>query len=490
MSIAGVKKALTEHRKSEQSSAGPHGPIKIRSRVLSVLVPVGKDCKIAAQGIGHANFASTLILNSVDLANCRPSIEYARRLHTRLSGASPSELERRRSEDTMRTMMVAMMVVGAFLAQSASVALAAEPYPVPVILPLSGPAAFLGTGERDALELLEKATNASGGIDGRPLVFGFQDDQSSPQLGVQLAGDVIAKKPAVMIGSSLVAICRAMAPLMQNGPVDYCLSPGIHPDKGYVFTGSVSTIDLINALVRYFRLRGWTRVAFMVSTDATGQDAENGIRGVLDLPENKGMQIVDVEHFNTTDLSVAAQIQNVRAAHPQAFIAWSTGTPIGTVFRDIEGAGLDIPIATTGGNMTYAQMKQYTDFLPKQLYIPSSQWVVRDPKLLDPSLVAAHEAFFRAFDAAGQKPDESADLAWDPGQILVYTLRKLGPKATAAQALDFIEHLTDYAGVDGIFNFEKVPQRGLDVTSAIVTKWDPKAQTWQPVSKPTGIPLP
>jgi branched-chain amino acid transport system substrate-binding protein len=385
--------------------------------------------------------------------------------------------------------MIIAATLGAVVALPAAPAPAAESYVIPAVLPLSGGASFLGIGERKALELEEKAANASGGIKGRPLSFRFFDDQSSPQLGVQLSNEVIAKKPAVMIGSSLVAVCRAMAPLMQNGPVDYCLSPGIHPDKGYVFTGGVSTTDLINGLIRYFRLKGWTKVALMVSTDATGQDAENGIRGVLGLPENKAMQLVDAEHFNTTDVSVAAQIENVKAAHPQAFIAWSTGTPIGTIFRDIKGAGLDIPIATTGGNMTYAQMKQYKDFLPRQLYIPSPQWAVRDPKLLQPSLVAAHEAFYRAFDAIGEKPDEAADLAWDPAQILIHTLRKLGPNATAAQAQDYITHLTNYPGLDGVFNFEKVPQRGVDVSSAIVTLWDTKAGTWQPVSKPTGIPL-
>ena len=60
----------------------------------------------------------------------------------------------------------------------------------------------------------------------------------------------------------------------------------------------------------------------------------------------------------------------------QAFIAWSTGAPIATIFRGIQRQGLDVPVGTTDGNMTYAQMKQYKDFLPKQLYIPAAQWVV------------------------------------------------------------------------------------------------------------------
>jgi len=367
---------------------------------------------------------------------------------------------------------------------------AAEPYEIHAILPLTGGAAFLGTGEQKSLELVEKSANAAGGIAGRPVKFVFQDDQSSPQVGVQLAGDVIATKPAVMLGSSLVAICRAMGPLMKDGPVEYCLSPGIHPDKGYVFTASVSTLDLANALIRYFRMKGWTRLALMFSTDATGQDAENGIKGVLALPENKAMQVVTTEHFNTTDVSVAAQIEDVKAKNPQAFIAWSTGTPIGTIFRGITAAGLDVPTATTDGNMTYAQMKQYADFLPKQLYIPAAEWVVRDAKLLDPAVAKAHAEFYKRFDEAGLKPDISAELGWDAGEIVIAALRKLGPAATAPQVRDFIQNLKGFAGVNGVYDFPKVPQRGLDVSNAVVTRWSPKAQTWEVVSKPAGVPLP
>ena len=367
---------------------------------------------------------------------------------------------------------------------------AAETYELPVVLPLTGGAAFLGTGEQKALQLIETSTNASGGIQGRTLKLVFHDDQSNPQIGVQLASEVIASKPAAMIGSSLVAVCRAMAPLMKDGPVEYCLSPGIHPDPGYVFTASVSTTDLIEALIRYIRMKGWTRVAIMVSSDATGQDAENGIKAAMAMPENKTMQLVATEHFNVTDVSVVAQVEDVKAAQPQCFIAWTTGTPIATIFRAIIQAGLDIPVATTGGNMTYQQMTQYADFLPKQLYIPSSQWVVRDPKLLAPELVKPHQQFYAIYQQANAKPDEASELAWDAGQLVVDSLRKFGPQATAAQIRDHIANLTNYPGIDGIYDFKKVPQRGVDVTDAVVTRWDAKAETWQPVSKPTGVPLP
>ena len=386
--------------------------------------------------------------------------------------------------------MVAALVFSFFAALS-TFAAAAENYQINVILPQTGGASFLGRAEQHALELLQKSVNASGGIQGRPLQFNFFDDQSHPQTAVQMANQVLATHPAVMIGSSIVAMCNAMAPLMQNGPVMYCMSPGIHPANGsYVFTSSVSTHDLENALIRYFRLKGWTRIALITSTDASGQDAERGIDEVLKLPENKDMKLVERAHFNPTDVSVSAQIERVKAAQPQAFIAWSTGAPIATIFKGIVQAGLNVPVATTDGNMTYAQMKQYATFMPKDLYFPVGLWALQNPSVkVTPEVKKAQDEFYAAYKAENAAPDEAANLAWGPAMLLIDALRKLPPNASAAQVRDYLALLKNHAGINGVFDFVSVPQRGLGVQNAIVTRWDAAKQRWETMSQPTGIPL-
>jgi branched-chain amino acid transport system substrate-binding protein len=370
-------------------------------------------------------------------------------------------------------------------------AMAAEDYEINVVLPLTGGGSFLGKAEQQGLQLAETFVNRDGGIQGRKVKFVFHDDQSRPQTAVQLASQIVASHPAVVIGSAIVAMCNAMAPLMKNGPVMYCLSPGIHPEKGdYVFTSNVSTLDLASSLVTFYRLKGWTKIALITSTDASGQDAERGIKEVLSRPGNKGMTLVANEHFTPTDVSVSAQIEEIRAAQPQALIAWSTGGPIGTVFKGIIQAGLDIPVGTTNGNMTLAQMTQYADFLPKQLFIPSSEWPKHDASLaLDPAVEKAQAGFFAAYDAAKITPDVAAGLAWDPALLVVDALRKLGPEATAVQVRDYLAKLKGFAGINGVYDFPKIPQRGLDEKDAVVTLWNPAQKAWEVVSKPTGVPL-
>jgi len=356
------------------------------------------------------------------------------------------------------------------------------PYEIHVILPLTGGAAFLGKPEKDALIALEGVVNKQGGIGGRPVKFVYYDDETKPATDVQLVNQIKAKNVPVILGPSLVASCNAAAPIVAGGPVLYCFSPGIHPDKGsYAFTSSVSTIDLNRALFKYFKAKGMTKIATITSTDATGQDADNAIKTAV--TENPGVTLVAQEHFNTTDVSVSAQIARIKSSGAQALVAWSTGTPVATVFRGAAQAGLDIPIATTDGNMTYAQMEQYASFLPKELLIPAPEWPASKTLPAGP-VKDALKVYDDALAAANVKPDIGTSLAWDPALIVITLLKKLGPSATATQLRDAIAALKGFAGVNGMYDFPAVPQRGLSASQALVTHWDAAKKTWVPVTAP------
>ena len=153
-------------------------------------------------------------------------------------------------------------------------------------------------------------------------------------------------------------------------------------------------------------------------------------------------------------------------------------------------AGLDVPVGTTNGNQTFAQMEQYKDFLPKTLYIPTSAFPKHDGLFkLDPRVEAEQAKFYAALDKVKVKADNMAALSWDPGILVVSALRALGPKATAEQVRDWIASQTDFAGINGLYNFKEVPQRGVTVKNAVVTLWDPTVQNWTVVSQPTGVPV-
>jgi branched-chain amino acid transport system substrate-binding protein len=395
----------------------------------------------------------------------------------------------------IRRCATAFLAMLALAAPSAGRA-ADPPYDVNVILSLSGSAAFLAASEQQSMQIAETVINRQGGIKGRPVRFVFYDDQSSPQVTVQLINQIMGQspKPPVVLGSSLIAECNAMLPIVEaaQGPVVYCISPSFAPPPGsYGFSGTVGTRDLQKALLTYFRLKGLTRLALITSTDSTGQDAEQGVVAAAKLPENKELELVEQAHFTPTDVSVTAQIEHIRAVKPQAIIGWSTGTPIATVLRGVKQVGIDeIPFATTNGNQIFAQMAQYQAFLPKSFYIPSGAW----PELpagvaVDPRVAKAHKDFFDGFAAAGARPDGASSLPWDLTMIVVEALRTLGTNATAQQLRDHIAHVKDYAGILGLYDFAKSPQRGLDFSNAVVTLWNGDKKSFDMVSQPGGAPL-
>lgn len=390
----------------------------------------------------------------------------------------------------MRTFLSLVFACSLALVPCGGRAADTTPFELNVIAPMTGTGTFVGKEIVESLQVLEQFVNKQGGINGRPIKFVMYDDQTNPQIGVQLANEILAKKPSVILGSGIVAICSAVAALTAaNGPTQFCFSPGIHPAKGtYVFSSAVSTVDQMGAALNYFRLRGLTRIAIITSTDASGQDAENAFNEDLALPQNKALAVVDREHFNTSDVSVAAQMVRIKAANPGVLIAWSTGTPAGTLLRGAKETGLDLPILTTSGNLTYTQMAQYVSFMPKELYFPTVP-SVGEVQVADKATRDQINAYHAALAAAGLKADYPRASAWDPALIVVAAFRKLGTNATATQVRDYIANLKGWTGINGPYDFRAVPQRGLDVKAAVVVRWDAAKGTWVGVSKPGGAPL-
>ncbi|HUZ73738.1 MAG TPA: ABC transporter substrate-binding protein [Stellaceae bacterium] len=385
------------------------------------------------------------------------------------------------------------MLAAAWLAASAAPVRAADgTFDLDVIDPLTGNGAFLGTTQKKIIELTEKAINEDGGIHGKKVRFVFHDDQTSPQVAVQLANEAIARNPPVIFGSTISGVCNAMSPLMQNGPVHWCFSPSIRPKPGgYVFTTQIASRDQQRALLTYFKARGWKRIALITTTDASGQDAAMAINALVKEPEFADVRIVEQNQFNASDVSITAQIARIQAAKPQVIISWATAAAGATVFRALIQAGIDLPVAASGSNMTYGQMTEYASFLPKQLFFGVSAWAAAgDPAIdLPPAVRAEQKRFFTVIRAAGIHPDASADIGWDPERLVAAALNQLPEGATAAQLHDFLEHYKGYAGIDGIYDFTKIPQRGLGIDNALVVRWDPAKKDWQPVSKLRGIPI-
>jgi branched-chain amino acid transport system substrate-binding protein len=159
----------------------------------------------------------------------------------------------------------------------------------------------------------------------------------------------------------------------------------------------------------------------------------------------------------------------IKAAGPQALIIWAPGTPFATALRAVQDIGLDVPVASTSANMVAKQLEQYSAFMPKELYFAGVTYAAGIAQ--NPRVKHQQDVYNAAMKAAGVSTDLQTGMTWDAGMIAVEALRKLGPTATGAQIRDYVDGLTNYAGILGLYDFVKVPQRGAGIDDVVMQRW-------------------
>jgi branched-chain amino acid transport system substrate-binding protein len=378
--------------------------------------------------------------------------------------------------------LIAPLGIGPSAARAAD-----PPFVIPAIQSMSGSGAFIGKESEDTLRRLETAVNRQGGIKGRPIHFEIYDDQSKPQVAVQLLNQILTTGSQVVIGPELTNSCLAVVPIVLTKIVQYCMSPGLDPPKSsFTFAPSVSGPDIFSAMVHYFHSKGWNRIATLTTADATGQQADQRLGGAVALPENKGVTIIDQEHFAPADLTVAAQVAKLKALAPQVVIVWVIGTPFATALRGFSDSAFDVPIVASNSNMIYDLMKQWTPFLPSQLIFSGPAFL---GGVVPRAQAGAVKQFYSVTKDIGVKPDFGLSLAWDPAAIVIAALRQLGTNATAEQIHAYIENLHGFPGILGVYDFTTGDQRGLTQKDLTIVRWDVKKDQWIAISKGGGEPF-
>ena len=382
--------------------------------------------------------------------------------------------------------MKAFVLVIALLVALPAATQAADPIEVNAILSLTGSAAILGKPELEALTIAVDEQNRKGGIRGRQLNLTAVDDASNAQIALTLANGILARHASFVIGPNLTAPCAATIPVFQTNVLEYCLSPALNPVRdSYAFSAGNSTDDALIVLIRYFRLRGWTRIAMVTTTDASGQALDRGLAAALALPENSGVQLVAHEHFSLADITLNAQIARVKNAAPQAVIAWAIGAPFGTLLHGLRDSGLELPIGAASGDLVVPLLKALAPVMPKEIYFPGA--AALSPAAVRPGPI--HDAltnFSALYARRNATPEFLSTLVWDPTQIVFEALQAVGPDATAAQLRAYIAALHSWVGINGVYDFRDGSQRGIGPNTCVIDRWVPSESRFVAVSRPGG----
>lgn len=352
----------------------------------------------------------------------------------------------------------------------------------------TGGAAFLGSREAKALKVLAGQVNASGGINGHPMKLDVKDNQTNPATAVSIASKWVSQGVPFILNGSIVATDKAVDALATSkGPFIYDLSPGTHPKPGsMIFSAGISTSSDATAYLNFLKSKGLTRIASITSTDGSGVDGARQLAAALKKSQFSSFHLLTHQTFAPNAVSVTTQLSKIKAAHPQALVIWTTGTPLGVVLKGMSSLGMgSIPTVTTDGNAAYAELTHFKSILPKKLYFPTGALYL-SPSDSSGGVKTAVSQFDKAVSSAGGHPGDAWGLSYDPALLIVGALRHLGVHASASQILKYMEKLHNVPGIYGDYNTSVSNHRGLTYKDIYITSWNGTSFTRQ--SGPGGLP--
>ncbi|WP_206812861.1 ABC transporter substrate-binding protein [Paradesulfitobacterium ferrireducens] len=345
---------------------------------------------------------------------------------------------------------------------------AKEPYLIGVLTAQTGSASWLGDGELKAANMVAEQVNEGGGVDGHPLKVVPYDTASSPEQAVKGAGKLIGDGVVAIIGPSLVAESKAIAPLVKgSGPLVYSLSGGYRPENPWMFAASAQTEVMQQTVLDYFKAKGITKIALLAATDSTGQEAVDSLKEWM--AKDSAFTLVALERVNPSDVDVSVQLNNIKSKEPQALIAWMTGKLVNVVAKNFYQLGLEIPLVVSHGNLSYTFLDGIQGFAPKTLLMPATKdfaWKSlpdTDPqKKINEKLHLDYKAKY------GKEADFGPGVAYDAMNLIVKGLRQVGPDKEKLRA--FLENTKNEPGATAIFNFSADDHRGTGRKDTVTLK--------------------
>ncbi len=217
-----------------------------------------------------------------------------------------------------------------------------------VILSLTGPVAFAGVEEQDAIKLAISQINASHLIGpGRTLSAEYLDDMSTqPQAGALIRQLVAQPNIVAELGPTISGTAEVVGPVAQKaGLTMFSVSANsgaivTKPGK-YVFTAPITAQQdgqaLANLMVNHYHYK---RVFAVYARDFAGEvvNAQSVIS-----PLKKLGASVDVSTVLTANTDYAPVITQLRSYHPDAIYMGLNGPQAGSFMQQAKSLGVSIP---------------------------------------------------------------------------------------------------------------------------------------------------
>ena len=349
----------------------------------------------------------------------------------------------------------------------------AETVKIGITVPVTGPAAVLGIGAKNAVSLFPKK------IGKYDLEVDLIDDASDPTASITNARKFVSQGYDLIVGSSTspqsLAIIDVAAesetPQIALGASSRIVEP-MDSKRKWVFKTAANDSLMASAVAKHMADKGFKNVAFIGYADAYG---ESWLTEFSKFAEIRKLKIVSVERFNPKDLSVTGQVLKTMGTHPDAVLIAGSGTPaamphIGLKEKNYKGA-----IYQTHGAAN-ADFLRIGGTALEGAYVPVGSNLVWEQLPNDYPTKKATADFMPRYEALAGKNTRSnfAAQAYDVYLMLEKAVPEAGKKAKPGtrefrHALrDALENIKDLKANAGVFNMSPTDHSGLDQRARVI----------------------
>jgi branched-chain amino acid transport system substrate-binding protein len=335
---------------------------------------------------------------------------------------------------------------------------------------------------KNQYEALAAAWNSVGGIDGHPIQLNFYDTESSAAVAVQIVPKVEASGAKAFFSCCFAAESQAAdAKTSTEGPITFNADPNIPmPSGSYLFDATMPATEGLAATEKFIGLKGWKKVALLTDTTPGEDTARDSLTGAA---AANGYTVTTDQIFDVSATSLATQVSQIAATKPDAIVLWSVGPQIATAFSAIAASPLaGTPVLLADGDLNLAILKKTASTLPTNTYAPGAYYLVAQAGGVPAKEAAVLKYFLKAEGLTGSTNDNVASYLVDSFNVAVAAVEKLGVDATNQQILNYVQTLSGWTGINGVYHFSPGNHTGLSGLSEGEVKIAPTSLDLTPVA--------
>lgn len=215
--------------------------------------------------------------------------------------------------------------------------------------PITGPAAYIGLGARDGMNLATKEINAAGGVNGRKLRVIFEDDAHSPSRALAAVKKLVDQDKVFMVVSlagsnSTVGTIEFVKQRQIPMYVSIASAPQVtQPFSKHLFRGATTEAARYGEVYSEFLAEGLKakRIGMISSHDEYTKNEADAVTRYL--KAWFGLEPVKRVEFNIADKDFTPQLLELKQANPDVIFLGSHPAAGAIILRQARELGLTQP---------------------------------------------------------------------------------------------------------------------------------------------------